>query len=194
MAGEIMTTITWLPELFNKALPQLDARITNGIKDIETALAVLRDAGVINSPDYWRAKAATVPGASDIIIDMADKCRNILDRIVEAEATDEDELGRQLVANVIFNRVNGKGWPNTIYGVVFQNKPNIQFSPISDKRYWSVKPSALTRKAVDEVLGGADKSQGATYFRMIKGSEGSWHERALTKLFTHGNHIFYIEK
>lgn len=48
--------------------------------------------------------------------------RQILERIVEAEAGDQDLEGRILVANVILNRVHSNHFPDTIKGVVFANR------------------------------------------------------------------------
>lgn len=186
-----MIEVRYLPELIEKALPQVDSRITNGISDFELALEVLIDAGVINTPKYWLERVEEVKYLDEMIIKLADRCRNILDRVVEAEAPSEDVVGRMLVANVIFNRVRGKIWPNTIYEVLHQKK---QFAPISDGSYKRAVPTVLTRTGVDQALSGIDKSQGATYFRMTKGAAGSWHELNLKKLFEYGCHSFYTEK
>lgn len=65
--------------------------------------------------------------------------RQILERIVEAEAGGENRKGKILVANVILNRVRHKEFPNTIKGVVFAHKGSrYQFSPIADGRYYKV--------------------------------------------------------
>lgn len=45
--------------------------------------------------------------------------KKILQRIVEAEAGDQDIRGRRLVANVILNRVRSSKFPDTIREVVF---------------------------------------------------------------------------
>lgn len=112
----------------------------------------------------------------------------ILYRIVEAEATGEDLQGKILVTNVILNRMDSSDWPNTVSGVVFQ--PG-QFSPISDGRYYSVPVTQSSKDAVHMAVDGTDYSDGAIYFRMRSGSNGSWHERALTRVSEHGCHYFY---
>ncbi len=114
----------------------------------------------------------------------------ILCRITEAEAGGEDTKGRTLVANVIMNRVRDKRFPNSVRDVVFQ--PD-QFEPTRDGAYEKVSVSLLTQEAVTAALNGTDYSQGAVYFRAVKGlSADCWHERALTALFTHGGHRFYM--
>ena len=117
---------------------------------------------------------------------------NLLLRIVEAEAGGEDITGKMLVANVIMNRVNHKRFPNTVTEVVYQKNPNgkAQFSPTVDGRMDSVSVSQETVDAVERVLCGEDSSNGALYFRSVRSTSG-WHDRALTRVLEHGNHIFY---
>lgn len=126
---------------------------------------------------------------------LSDSDKNILLRIVEAEATSEDTMGRMLVANVILNRVKSKKFPNTVEKVVFQSDGgSCQFSPIKDGRYYSVKVSQKTKTAVNRVLNGEDNSNGALYFMARKKSnQGNvrWFDTQLTWLMQYGNHEFY---
>ena len=118
----------------------------------------------------------------------------VLLRIVEAEAPEEDIVGRMLVANVILNRVHAKQFPNTITEVVFEKG---QFSPISDGMYFKRTPSELTKEAVDRVLAGEDKSQGALYFvarKLTTKKAMKFFDEKLDFLFKHGVHEFFTEK
>lgn len=119
------------------------------------------------------------------------KDRQILERIVEAEAGGEDFKGKVLVANVILNRVKHKSFPKTVEGVVFAHR---QFSPVWDGRYYKVTVSKSTKKAVRAALYGKDPSKGALYFMQRSNASGSnvrWFDTALTKLFRYGCHEFY---
>jgi len=116
---------------------------------------------------------------------------DILERIVWAEARGEDERGQVLVVNVIMNRVNSPSFPNTIRDVVFA--PG-QFTPITNGAFERATPDAGIHGAVRRALAGADYSRGATFFRAIRGAEGSWHEQALQPLFDHGGHRFYTAR
>lgn len=128
-------------------------------------------------------------------ITLSSSEKEVLLRIVEAEATGEDLKGRILVANVIMNRVKSKQFPNTVKGVVFQkNGRSVQFSPTKDGRYWSVKVTKKTKQAVEEALSGTDYSKGALYFSArskADPSNMSWFDRNLTWLFQYGGHEFY---
>ncbi|SES80064.1 cell wall hydrolase [[Clostridium] polysaccharolyticum] len=128
-------------------------------------------------------------------IKLASGEKDILLRIVEAEATGEDITGKMLVANVVLNRVKSTHFPDSVEGVVFQRSGSVyQFSPIKDRRYYQVSISDETKEAVDRVLGGEDKSEGALYFMSRSravASSVTWFDRALTKVFQHGTHEFY---
>ncbi len=117
--------------------------------------------------------------------------REILQRIVEAEAGNQDLKGRIMVANVILNRVKSGRFPRTVKGVVFS--PG-QFSPVSNGRYYRVQVSDKTKKAVKMALNGRDYSEGALYFMCRSASEAenvSWFDRDLTRVKIHGCHEFF---
>ena len=195
-------SVQWLDELLSKASRNgvLDKRIDNGITDIDIAFDVLKDAGIIGSLDYWKRllKEDAVQYLENLLINIANKCRILLEKIVHAEARGESEHGQRLVANVILNRHNSKNFPNGIHNIVFQNGVNskgdlvYQFSPIADGAYAKAIPSESVKNAVTKVLDGWDESKSALYFRTVKGVEGSWHEQALKRVLTHGNHVFFL--
>ncbi len=116
-------------------------------------------------------------------------------RIVEAEATGEDLIGKVLIANVVMNRVDSKRFPNSIYDVVHQKLDGrAQFSPIDDGRYYSVAVTDSTIEAVELALAGQDYSDGALFFvakSIASEKAGSWFDRHLTFVFKHGVHSFY---
>lgn len=118
-------------------------------------------------------------------------------RIVEAEASGEDEVGKILVANVVLNRVESESFPDTITEVIFQqNKGVCQFSPVSSGRFWRVEISEETVSAVNRALSGEDVSQGALYFAARKHADADnmrWFDERLDYLFTHGGHEFFTE-
>jgi len=114
--------------------------------------------------------------------------RDMLYRIVWAEARGEDDLGQIMVVNVIFNRIADHRFPNTVEGVIFA--PG-QFTPVSNGQFARATPNDRIRANVQRALNGEDFARGATFFRMIRGAAGSWHQRSLHHLFDHGTHRFY---
>ena len=75
--------------------------------------------------------------------------KEILYRIVEAEAGGQLLSARKNVASVVINRVNDNDFPDTVFKVIFQKG---QFSPVGSRRIWNVEVTERTRQAVDEVL------------------------------------------
>ncbi len=126
---------------------------------------------------------------------LSDKEYGILTRIVEAEAGNMDKKSKILVANVILNRMNHEEFPDTVEEVVFQNVNGaIQFSPVADGRYYTVKITESTKESVDRALAGEDYSEGALYFMersMSAASNVNWFDTCLTKLFKYQSHEFY---
>ena len=117
--------------------------------------------------------------------------RHILERIVEAEAGDQDICGRQMVANVVLNRLQSSKFPNTVEKVVFAHR---QFSPVSNGSYYRVDVSDKTKRAVEKALMEKDNTKGALYFMYRAGSDAgnvSWFDRDLTKLCEYGCHEFF---
>ena len=144
------------------------------------------------------ASAASVPDSvSDVSIVQSDLSEtanagispddySALCRIVQAEAGNESQEGKLLVANVIMNRVANPSFPNSIQGVITQSG---QFTPVSNGAYSSAVPSADTVAAVNRALAGENLSQGALYFKSVR-SGSDWSSKTL--LFNYGNHNFYF--
>ncbi len=116
-------------------------------------------------------------------------------RIVEAEATGLNENSRLLVANVVLNRMRDRNFPDTITDVIFESDGNVtQFSPVSDGRYYKVRVSGKSKRAVARALSGEDRSKGALYFMARKHSSPEnvrWFDQELTYLFKYEDHEFF---
>lgn len=131
----------------------------------------------------------------DMDIKLSDEEYEILCRIVEAEAGDQDVYGRILVANVILNRTKFWEFPDTVKEVVFQVNSNgaVQFAPVADGSFYRVEISDLTKKAVNSALSGDDYSDGALYFFMrsaTSSAKASWFD-TLDFVLKYGCHEFF---
>lgn len=122
-----------------------------------------------------------------ISLSLADKRR--LARLAMAEAEDEGVVGKALVICVVWNRVQDKGFPNTVKEVIYEKN---QFAVIGNGRYDKVKPDKECYEAVRMFENGWNKSRGALYFESK--SDSTWHEDNLQFLFKHNNHYFYVEE
>ena len=113
-----------------------------------------------------------------------------LARIIQAEAGGEPFLGQIAVGNVVLNRVKSAYYPNTIYGVIFDRKYGVQFSPVLNGTIYNT-PSYNATLAAKICLDGYDISGGAFFFLEPKLSTSSWIPTSREYSFTIGNHDFY---
>ena len=147
-------------------------------------------AQIITKPEVQ----AVDPGGEEPL-DQAIIC---LARTIYWEAKAEGDAGMEAVANVVMNRLGhkGKGFPNTICGIVKQGHEHgaCQFSWWCDgrsddaeeeKHYTSAKE--IARKALNRQL--ADRTDGALYFHTRKITP-SWSEEYV-KTVEVGEHVFY---
>ena len=113
-----------------------------------------------------------------------------LGRIIHAESRGEALLGQIAVGNVVLNRVRSAYYPNTIYGVIFDRKYGVQFSPILDGSIYNT-PGYTATLAAKICLEGYDVSGGAFFFLNVKLATSSWIPQTRKYAFTVGNHDFY---
>ena len=109
--------------------------------------------------------------------------RKLLANLIYCEAGGESYVGQVAVGAVVINRVLSSRYPNTVVGVIYQNK---QFSPVGSGRLAlalaSDKATASCYKAADEAMAGVTNVGQCVYFRTpIPGLEG----------IRIGGHIFY---
>lgn len=121
------------------------------IKDDATSSSVV----IPNAPATHAWVNNPLPASADTASEL--KC---LATAIYFEARGEPEEGQLAVAQVVLNRVKNPAYPNTICGVVYQNKTKrnrCQFSfacdgradRITDKGAWA-RAEALARKSVEE--------------------------------------------
>jgi spore germination cell wall hydrolase CwlJ-like protein len=109
--------------------------------------------------------------------------RRLLANLIYCEAGSEPYEGKVAVGAVVINRLLSSIYPNTVVGVIYQNK---QFSPVNDGHLALAltyeKATADCYKAADEAMSGVTNVGQCVYFRTpIAGLEG----------IRIGGHIFY---
>ncbi len=109
--------------------------------------------------------------------------RYLLANLIYCEAGGEPYAGQLAVGAVVINRVLSSRYPNTVVGVIYQNK---QFSPVASGRLALAlannKATANCYKAADEAMSGVTNVGQCLYFRTpIPGLTG----------ISIGGHIFY---
>ena len=113
-----------------------------------------------------------------------------LSRIINAEARGESLLGQIAVGSVVMNRVESPLYPNTIWGVIFDKKWGVQFSPILDGSIYNT-PTATSIVAAKICLEGFNVNRDALFFLYPRASTSSWIPSTREYLFSIGKHDFY---
>ena len=113
-----------------------------------------------------------------------------LSRIIYAESRGEPLLGKIAVGNVVMNRVESYQFPNTIYGVIFDKKYGIQFTPVATGTIYN-NANAECIRAAKMVLEGTSVNDGVLYFVNPRIATNSWVQKNRTFAFVIGNHYFY---
>lgn len=113
-----------------------------------------------------------------------------LSRIISAESKGESLIGQIAVGNIVLNRVKSPLYPNTIWGVIFDRKYGVQFSPILNGTIYNT-PTAVSVTAAKICLEGYSVSEEALFFLQPRLSTSSWIPKNREYLFTIGNHDFY---
>jgi N-acetylmuramoyl-L-alanine amidase len=124
----------------------------------------------------------TPVGEEEIAEQIEEGEKELLACLVWAEARGEDQLGKQLVVDVVLNRVDDPRFPDTITDVIYQR---YQFSPVLDgslqKAFTEVTPECY--EAVAAELEYRTDSE-ILYF--TAGGYGRYGTRA----YQWGNHFF----
>lgn len=113
-----------------------------------------------------------------------------LSRIISAESRGETLLGQIAVGNIVLNRTRSRDYPNTIYGVIFDKKYGVQFSPIIDGSIYKT-PTYSATVAAKICLEGVSVSEKVLFFLNPSASTSSWIVQNRKYAFTIGNHYFF---
>lgn len=115
--------------------------------------------------------------------------KDLLARLVSAEAKGEPYAGKVAVATVVLNRVDSPLFPNTIKEVIFQKDAgHYAFTPVQNGNI--KKPAdAQSKKAVNEALAFRGMGKGSLYFYNPKTAKSDWITSRETTVSI-GNHRF----
>lgn len=146
----------------------------NSIAELQKQLAEERRLSQLAAQSSWRDISE---------ISFADGDRYLLANLIYCEAGNQPYSGQVAVGAVVMNRVMSSVFPDTVVGVIYQNK---QFSPVASGRLALAlaedHATAACYKAADEAMSGATTVGNCLFFRTpIEGLTG-------TQI---GGHIFY---
>lgn len=113
-----------------------------------------------------------------------------LSRIISAESCGEPFVGQIAVGNVVLNRTRCPQYPSTIWGVIFDRKHGVQFSPVSIGTVYN-EPYYTSVIAAKICLEGYTISDDILYFFDPYISTSNWISDNRPYAFTIGGHYFY---
>jgi len=113
-----------------------------------------------------------------------------LSRIIYAESGAEPFRGQIAVGNVVLNRVESKQFPNSVYGVIFDKKYGVQFSPVASGTIYKT-PSASAIAAAKICLEGYSVNRDVLYFMNPDIATNNWISNNRRFAFKIGQHSFY---
>ena len=117
-------------------------------------------------------------------ITFAENDRYLLANLIYCEAGGEPYIGKVAVGAVVMNRLMSSVYPDTVVGVIYQNK---QFSPVASGRLaLALAENRATQacyEAADAAMSGTTPVSNCLYFRTPI--------EQVTPRYTIGGHIFY---
>lgn len=113
-----------------------------------------------------------------------------MSRIISAESGGEPLSGKLAVGTVVLNRVASSQFPNTIYGVIFDRKWGVQFTPAANGMIYK-EPTQESILAARMVLDGARVAGDSLYFLAPSLTNNHWIMENREYVTTIGAHWFY---
>lgn len=113
-----------------------------------------------------------------------------LSRIISAESQGECWEGKIAVGNVVLNRVASPDFPDTIYGVIFDERWGGQFEPVRNGTVYN-DPTPESIRAAKACLEGANVVGNSLYFLAPELTDNHWTMENRTYITTIGAHWFY---
>ena len=113
-----------------------------------------------------------------------------LSHIIYAESGCEPFAGMAAVGSVVLNRVREEGFPDTVYGVIFDRTYGVQFSPTENGTVW-LEPSDDAVAAAKACLEGDTVSDEIKFFFNPAIAESTWISDNREWVMTIAHHEFY---
>ncbi len=160
-------------------------RVKNG-----TMYVPVRDAARLLGFDVtWNADDRSISlGKADA--DDSESTLLWLARIIFAEARGEPFEGKIAVGNVVLERAASGEFPDTVYGVIFDRDPVVQFTPLSNFTLFNI-PDDECIDAARRALAGEKAVDGCLYFVNPVTTSSDWVMKNREFVTMIGNHAFY---
>jgi N-acetylmuramoyl-L-alanine amidase len=155
------------------------------------SVASLKQANNLKSDYIYPGQKLTIPKKDSSGSGVSQSDRDLLARLVQAEAGGEPYTGKVAVAATVLNRVRSSAYPNSIPGVAYQviDGRYVQYEPVLNGTI-NRPAGSEALKATDAALGGWDPSLGAIGFYNPAKTANQWvRSRPVTVRI--GNHVFF---
>ncbi|MDR7241307.1 cell wall hydrolase [Priestia megaterium] len=116
---------------------------------------------------------------------ISESDKDLLARLVQAEAKGEPYAGKVAVATVVLNRVDSDSFPNSIHDVIYQGT---QFTPVQNGEI-NKAADAEAKKAVNEALAFRGQGKGSLFFFNPDKTSDQWLRQKQVTI-TIGHHVF----
>ncbi|MBB6447415.1 cell wall hydrolase [Bacillus benzoevorans] len=137
------------------------------------------------------ATASAETNAHNPAVSISNEEKDLLARIVEAEAKGESYEGKVAVATVVLNRVESPEFPNSITEVIYQVVgKSYAFSPVQNGEI-NKPASEESIRAAEEALTRTNRLNEAVFFYNPEIATDNWI-LSRTIVETIGNHVFAI--
>lgn len=114
-----------------------------------------------------------------------------LAKIISCESQGESLDGMIAVGNVVLNRVESPDFPNTIYGVIFDDVGGVQFEPVINGTIYN-EPTQRSYLAAKMALCGKNTAGDSLFFLNPDKSKNFWITENREFYTAIGNHHFYL--
>lgn len=163
----------------NKSETQEDKIPTEDLSEIPDKTKVLAEKTV--SPDFRKDEKESVS--------LSKNEKNLVARLVQAEAKGEPFQGKVGVATVVLNRVESSKFPDSVTGVIKQKVGDAYaFTPVQNGEIKKA-PSEEAKKAVKVALERKNRLNNSTFFYNPKTATDNWiRSRKVVKKI--GHHVF----
>ena len=162
------------------------------LEDGCTLVPVRALASALGAQVDWDADTGTVYITSGAAAFAAYDSNSLywLSRIISAESQGESLLGKIAVGNVVLNRVASAEFPDSIYGVIFDDRWGGQFEPVRNGSIYQ-EPTEESVLAAKLVLEGASVAGNSLYFLSPSLTSNHWIMNNRPYVMTIGCHWFY---
>ncbi|MCM2531308.1 cell wall hydrolase [Neobacillus pocheonensis] len=168
------------------------ASFTHKVQSGETYWKIAKGLGVpINSLEAANHWSSLYAGKNIVIPNSPFTAaqKELMARLVHAEAVGEPYAGKVAVATVILNRIKSPDFPSTLEGVVYQiSNGHYAFTPVQNGQI-NQPADGASKEAVNEAIAIEGKGKDSLFYYNPKTSTNSWilSRHVVARI---GNHVF----